>query len=76
LYREVRAYAIPGQKHHSCPLNSLCFHFAFYLGGSEEIMLDLGIREAIKTARKQAARLKAQEQSSGSTDNDQKKSKL
>jgi alkylation response protein AidB-like acyl-CoA dehydrogenase len=37
LYREVRAYAIPG--------------------GSEEIMLDLGIRQAIKVAQFQGAKL-------------------
>ncbi|KEI36446.1 uncharacterized protein L969DRAFT_97181 [Mixia osmundae IAM 14324] len=37
LYREVRAYAIPG--------------------GSEEIMLDLGIRQAVKIAEIQGAKL-------------------
>jgi len=37
LYREVRAYAIPG--------------------GSEEIMLDLGIRQAIKVAQVMGAKL-------------------
>jgi len=37
LYREVRAYAIPG--------------------GSEEIMLDLGVRQAIKVSQMQGAKL-------------------
>lgn len=37
LYREVRAYAIPG--------------------GSEEIMLDLGIRQSIKVAELSGAKL-------------------
>jgi alkylation response protein AidB-like acyl-CoA dehydrogenase len=37
LYREVRAYAIPG--------------------GSEEIMLDLGIRQSVKVAQFQGAKL-------------------
>jgi alkylation response protein AidB-like acyl-CoA dehydrogenase len=38
LYREVRAYSIPG--------------------GSEEIMLDLGIRQAIKQAESPAMKAK------------------
>lgn len=37
LYREVRAYAIPG--------------------GSEEIMLDLGMRQSIKVAQMQGAKI-------------------